>query len=59
VLGGAKGAYRDTVLMNAGAGLVVAGKVAGIDEGVHLAARAIDEGAAARTLERLVAISNE
>jgi len=59
VLGGTKGAYRDTVLMNAGAGLVVAGKAAGIGEGVRLAARALDEGAAARTLERLVEISNE
>ena len=59
LLGGAEGAYRDTVLMNAGAGLVVAGKAAGIEEGVRMAARALDEGAAARALERLVAISNE
>ena len=59
VLGGAQGAYRDTVLLNAGAGLVVAGKAAGIDEGVRLAALALDEGAAATTLERLVEISNE
>src|SRR5690606_26747837 len=35
VLDGAAGAYRDTVLMNAGAGLVVAGKAANLAEGVE------------------------
>ncbi|MCC2688540.1 MAG: anthranilate phosphoribosyltransferase [Rhizobiaceae bacterium] len=59
LLGGAEGAYRDTVLMNAGAGLVVSGKAAGLADGVRAAALAIDGGAAARTLERLIAISNE
>lgn len=59
LLGGAAGAYRDTVLMNAGAGLVVAGRAGGIEEGVRMAGRVLDEGAAARALERLVAISNE
>jgi anthranilate phosphoribosyltransferase len=58
VLSGAPGAYRDTVLMNAGAGMVVAGKAAGLKEGVALAASAIDDGSARRVLDRLVALSN-
>lgn len=59
LLEGAPGAYRDTVLMNAGAGLVVAGKAATLAEGVALAAAAIDEGRAERVLDALVRISNE
>ena len=59
VLGGKPGAYRDTVLMNAGAGLVVAGKAPTLADGVAMAARSIDEGTALRVLEKLVLISNE
>jgi anthranilate phosphoribosyltransferase len=59
VLEGKPDAYRDTVLMNAGAGLVVAGKAATLEDGVGLAARAIDSGAAAKVLDRLIEISNE
>ncbi len=58
VLGGAKGAYRDIVLMNAGAALVVGGKAADLRDGVGLAAAAIDSGAARAALERLVSASN-
>ncbi|MBX3577990.1 MAG: anthranilate phosphoribosyltransferase [Rhizobiaceae bacterium] len=58
VLAGKAGAYRDTVLMNAGAGLVVAGAAPTIAEGAKLAAAAIDKGKAAAVLERLVSISN-
>ncbi|KQU69910.1 anthranilate phosphoribosyltransferase [Aminobacter sp. DSM 101952] len=58
VLEGTAGAYRDTVLMNAGAGLVVADKVATIGEGVKLAADAIDSGRALAVLQRLVGVSN-
>jgi anthranilate phosphoribosyltransferase len=58
LLEGKAGAYRDTVLMNAGAGLVVAGKAATIQDGVNLAAQAVDNGKAAATLDRLVAVSN-
>ncbi len=36
VLGGAAGAYRDTVLLNAAAALVVAGRVVGLGEGVSV-----------------------
>lgn len=57
-IGGAAGAYRDTVLMNAGAGLVVAGKAADLAEGVELAGETIDSGKALAVLDRLVAVSN-
>lgn len=57
-LEGRPGAYRDTVLMNAGAGLVVAGRAADLGEGVRLAAEAIDQGRAAHVLDRLVVVSN-
>ena len=44
--------------MNAGAGLVVAGKAARLEDGVAAAKLAIDSGKAAKILDRLVAISN-
>ncbi len=58
VLRGAKGAYRDTVLLNSGAALVVAGVAADLAEGVRLAADSIDSGRAADKLDLLVAVSN-
>jgi anthranilate phosphoribosyltransferase len=58
MLEGKPGAYRDTVLMNAGAGLVVAGKVENLAQGVQLAASSIDQGRAAAVLDRLVVVSN-
>jgi anthranilate phosphoribosyltransferase len=58
MLGGAAGAYRDTVLMNAGAGLVVAGKATTLADGMEAAAQAIDSGRALQVLDRLVEISN-
>ncbi|KPL55247.1 anthranilate phosphoribosyltransferase [Prosthecomicrobium hirschii] len=58
VLDGRKGAYRDIVLMNAGAALVVAGKADGLKDGVAQAARAIDEGGARARLDALIHVSN-
>ncbi|PAQ09384.1 anthranilate phosphoribosyltransferase [Mesorhizobium temperatum] len=58
MLGGAAGAFRDTVLMNAGAGLVVAGKATTLTDGMATAAQAIDSGQALKVLDRLVEISN-
>ncbi|MBX3598437.1 MAG: anthranilate phosphoribosyltransferase [Rhizobiaceae bacterium] len=58
LLEGAPGAYRDTVLMNAGAGLLVAGMVANYKEGVERAAAVIDSGQALATLQRLIKVSN-
>ena len=59
VLAGEPGGRRDAVILNAGAALVAAGRAADVGVGVEIAAAAIDSGAAAATLERLVAFSNE
>jgi anthranilate phosphoribosyltransferase len=59
MLGGAQGAFRDTVLMNAGAGLVIAGKAATLADGMAAAAQSIDSGRALAVLDRLVRVSNE
>ncbi len=48
---GEAGAYRDAVLLNAGAALVVAGHAATISEGVEEAAEAIDKGLAKALLD--------
>ena len=58
VLRGEKNAYRDIVVLNAAAALIVAGKATTLREGAELAARAIDSGAAAETLSQLVQASN-
>lgn len=58
VLDGGKGAYRDTVLMNAGAGLIVAGKADNLNDGISMAQAAIDNGKARQVLDKLVAVSN-
>ena len=58
ILSGEKGPKRDAVLMNAGAALYIGGKAADMAEGVGLAARIIDSGAAAETLDKLIKISN-
>jgi anthranilate phosphoribosyltransferase len=59
VLAGRPGAHRDIVVLNAGAGLVVGGKVHDLATGVELARSAIDSGAAAETLDRFVTASQE
>ncbi|MEJ0012882.1 MAG: anthranilate phosphoribosyltransferase [Bauldia sp.] len=58
VLDGERNAYRDTVLLNAGAALVVAGLARNLAEGAELAAATIDAGKATERLDRLVATSN-
>jgi anthranilate phosphoribosyltransferase len=57
VLAGRPGAPRDIVLLNAGASLLIAGKVATIPEGLALAAEAIDKGRAAAVLQQLISLS--
>ncbi len=59
LLRGEPGPYRDIVLLNAAAALIVAGKANGLQDGVVRAAHAIDSGAAQRALDRLVAVTNE
>ncbi|WP_394270905.1 anthranilate phosphoribosyltransferase [Qipengyuania sp.] len=51
LLSGTRGAYRDAVLFNAGAVLLLAGSAADWQEGSEKAAQALDSGAAARLLE--------
>ncbi len=53
LLDGAPGGYRDAVLLNAAAALVVAGRAAGLPEGAAIAAASIDSGAAAARLDAL------
>jgi anthranilate phosphoribosyltransferase len=57
LLGGNQGPFRDIVLLNAGAALLVAGKVKTLREGVALAAESIDSGRAKGVLEALVDLS--
>jgi anthranilate phosphoribosyltransferase len=59
VLEGEQGARRDVVLLNAGTALEIAGAADSVVEGMELAARSIDEGAAARVLERWIEASHE
>jgi len=58
VLDGASGAFRDIGLMTTGAALVVAGKAGSVKDGVAMGEAAIRSGAARRTLDRLIAVSN-
>jgi anthranilate phosphoribosyltransferase len=58
VLKGGKGPFRDVSLMNAAAGLVVAGQAKTLKQGVEQAAQSIDTGAAKARLDMLVQVSN-
>jgi anthranilate phosphoribosyltransferase len=55
VLAGEQGPRRDLVLINAAAAIYVGGLAADLGEGVEKAAAAVDSGAAAGMLDRLVA----
>ncbi len=58
ILRGEHGPKRDAVLLNAGASLYIGGKADTMMDGITLAARLIDIGAAMETLERLIEVSN-
>ncbi|MEI2466071.1 anthranilate phosphoribosyltransferase [Niallia taxi] len=58
VLKGEKGAYKDTVLLNAGIGIYAAGKADNLEGGIELARNSIESGAALSKLEQLVANSS-
>lgn len=58
ILGGAKNAGRDAVLLNAGCALHLANRTS-IEDGIKLAAETIDSGAALDMLNRYVGISRE
>ena len=55
ILGGEQGPRREVVLLNAAAALEVGGRAASMEEGLTVAARSIDSGAASATLKRWVA----
>lgn len=57
VLAGAPSPFRDIVVLNAAAALIVAGKAATVLEGAQQAAQSIDSGAAKERLDRLVAMT--
>jgi anthranilate phosphoribosyltransferase len=57
LLNGQSGAYRDAVLLNAAAALLVAGKVEALPEGVALARSSIDSGAARAKVEALARLT--
>ena len=57
LLSGEAGAYRDAVLLNAAAALIVAGRAADLKAGVEIARESIDSGAASRKLDALVRLT--
>jgi anthranilate phosphoribosyltransferase len=58
ILKGEQGPRRDVVLLNAAAGLVVAGRAADLKQGALAAAAAIDDGRALALLERVKRMSH-
>ena len=58
VLAGESGAYRDVVLYNAAAALVVADKASDLEAGVEMAADAVDSGKAQASLDRMIELTN-
>jgi len=58
IFAGQVGAARDIVLLNAGAALWVAQRVNSIGDGIAMAAKAIDSGNAAKTLDALIEFTN-
>ncbi|MBE5859113.1 MAG: anthranilate phosphoribosyltransferase [Butyrivibrio sp.] len=59
ILGGAKGAKTNAVLLNAGASLYIGGKAESFKDGVKLAEEIIASGKALETLERFIEVSND
>ncbi|MDQ6836011.1 MAG: anthranilate phosphoribosyltransferase [Actinomycetota bacterium] len=59
ILGGEAGAPRDLAVLNAGAAIYAAGGAGSLSAGVLAAQGAVDSGAAAATLEGLVAVTHE
>ena len=57
LLDGHETPFRDTVMLNAAAGLLVHGKAGDLKQGAAMAAEAIDSGKARETLRKLVTLS--
>jgi anthranilate phosphoribosyltransferase len=58
LLDGTPGAYRDAVLLNAAAALMVADRVQGLTDGVEMARASIDSGAARAKIAALRSLTN-
>ena len=58
LLGGAKGGFRDAVLLNAAAALVVADRATTLKEGVEIARESLDSGKAKAKIEALARLTN-
>ena len=59
LLAGEQSAYRDAVLLNSAAALVVADKAANLPEGVDMARASIDSGAAKAKVDALAKLTSE
>jgi anthranilate phosphoribosyltransferase len=59
LLDGAKGPYRDIVLLNAAAAFLVADRAETLSDGIELAAQSLDSGAARSALDRLIAATGD
>ena len=58
MLKGKKGAFRDVALLNAAAGLIVAGRAKDLKTAIALAEKSVDSGEADNRLQRLIKTSN-
>jgi anthranilate phosphoribosyltransferase len=59
IFAGEDGPARDLAALNAGAAIYVAGRVDSIESGVRAAEQALDSGAAAEALDKLVALTQQ
>ena len=59
LLAGEPSAYRDAVVLNTAAALVVAERAEDLKAGAELARASIDSGAALRALDRMIEVSNQ
>jgi len=59
IFAGERGPARDLAVLNAGAAIYAAGRADGLGEGVRAAEAAIDDGAAAAALDRLVELTGK
>jgi anthranilate phosphoribosyltransferase len=59
IFAGDKGPARDFAVLNAGAAIYAAGRADGLESGVRAAEEAVDSGAAAEALDRLVSLTGK
>jgi anthranilate phosphoribosyltransferase len=59
LLDGERSAYRDIVMLNSAAALIVAGRASDLKQGAEIAAQSLDTGSARRTLDRFIAATHE